>query len=114
VAMAGLVMAAAAYFVQGGHRATSHESGPTPALIADGAFARVRHPLYAGSVLFYLALVLGTLSLAALAVWIGLFVFYDIIASYEERWLIGTIGGPYEDYRRRVPKWIPRLRRAAP
>ena len=108
LAASGLVMALAVYLIQGGHRATSHEAGPTPALIDDGAFARMRHPLYAGSILFYLALVLSTLSLAALAVWIGLFVFYDVIASYEERWLVAAIGVPYEDYRRRVPKWVPR------
>lgn len=114
LAASGLVMALAVYFVQGGHRATSHGPGPAPTLIDDGAFARLRHPLYAGSILFYLALVFSTLSLAALAVWIGLFVFYNIIASYEERWLIVAIGAPYEDYRGRVPKWIPRLRGTAP
>lgn len=114
LAASGMVMAGAACLVQGAHRVISHGPRPTPELIADGAFARLRHPLYAGSILFYLALVLSTLSLAALAVWIGLAVFYDVIASYEERWLIGAIGTPYEDYRRRVPKWIPRFRKAAP
>jgi protein-S-isoprenylcysteine O-methyltransferase Ste14 len=108
----GLMMALAVYFMQAGHRAASHDARPSPGLITDGAFARVRHPLYAGSLLVYLAFVAGTLSLVSLAVWGGVFVFYDVIASYEERRLMEAFGPAYEAYRRRVPKWVPRLRPA--
>jgi methanethiol S-methyltransferase len=107
-----LLAAGAVYLVAGGHRAVSHEPGPSAGLITDGAFARVRHPLYAGSLLFYLSLVIATLSLVSLAVWGAMFAFYNIIASYEERRLVESYGGAYEAYRAKVPKWVPRLKAA--
>lgn len=107
-----LIMALAVYFVQGGHRAAAPHSRTSPDLIIGGAFGRVRHPLYAGSLMFYLSLVVATLSLASLAVWGAVFAFYDIIASYEERRLAEAFGPAYLDYRARVPKWVPRLRAA--
>jgi len=112
LAASGLVLASAVLFMRGGHRATSHNAALSPGLITDGAFARVRHPLYAGSLLFYLALVIGTLSLVSLAAWCGIFVFYDVIASFEERGLAEAFGPAYQAYRGKVPKWLPRLRAA--
>jgi protein-S-isoprenylcysteine O-methyltransferase Ste14 len=106
------VLALAVYLMEGGHRAVPHGGRTAAGLITDGAFARVRHPLYAGSLLFYLALVIMTLSLIALAVWCGVFVFYDVIASFEERRLAEAFGPGYEAYRAKVPKWVPRLRAA--
>jgi protein-S-isoprenylcysteine O-methyltransferase Ste14 len=45
----------------------------------------------------------------ALAVAIG---FHLFVILYEEPTLRGTFGADYEDYCRRVPRWIPRLRAA--
>jgi protein-S-isoprenylcysteine O-methyltransferase Ste14 len=109
----GLVMALAVYFMRGGHRAASPEARSSPGLIDDGAFARVRHPLYAGSLLFYGSLVIATCSLISLAVLAGIFLFYDIIASYEERRLVEAFGSAYEAYRARIPKWVPRPKKTA-
>jgi protein-S-isoprenylcysteine O-methyltransferase Ste14 len=108
----GLVMALAVYFMQGGHRAAGHHSRVSQGLITGGAFARVRHPLYTGSLMFYLSLVVATLSLVSLAVWGGMFAFYDVIASYEERRLAEAFGPAYQAYRAKVPKWLPRFRAA--
>jgi protein-S-isoprenylcysteine O-methyltransferase Ste14 len=38
-----------------------------------------------------------------------IFVFYNFIASYEERWLKQKFGQDYLDYTAKVPRWIPRL-----
>lgn len=108
----GLVLALAVYFMQGGHRAIPHDLRPSPGLITGGAFARVRHPLYAGSLFVYLALAIGTLSLVSLAVWCVIFIFYDVIASFEEKRLAEAYGSAYRTYQDRVPKWVPRLRPA--
>ena len=110
LAAAALVMVTAVRLIQGGHRAVPHEAGADPHLIEDGAFARVRHPLYLGSVLFFLGLALTTLSLIGLAAFLGLFLFYNVLAAYEERWLSDKYGRAYRDYMRRVPRWLPRLR----
>lgn len=106
----GLVLASALYFMQGGHRAAGHHSRASQGLITDGAFARVRHPLYAGSLMFTLSLVIATLSLVSLAIWAATFAFYDVIASYEERRLVEAFGPAYQAYRAKVPKWVPRIR----
>jgi protein-S-isoprenylcysteine O-methyltransferase Ste14 len=77
-------------------------------LLGQGIYARVRHPRY-------LAVMFGTLSMALftnyLAVWILLpvtmFGLYAI-AVLEERELVASMGGVYEEYRQRVPMFIPR------
>jgi protein-S-isoprenylcysteine O-methyltransferase Ste14 len=96
--------------IRGGHGAVPHEAANGPLLIEDGAFAHVRHPLYLGTMLTYLGVFFITLSLAAFAVLLGLFAFYNVIAAYEERWLSDKYGQAYRDYMRKVPRWLPRLR----
>jgi protein-S-isoprenylcysteine O-methyltransferase Ste14 len=112
LAAAGLVLVLAVYLVEKGHLVISDDSGGDKGFIKDGAFARLRHPLYGGSLLFYLSLFLATLSLAALAVWCLMAVFYNVIAGYEERLLLENYGDEYRDYRQKVPRWFPRIRPA--
>jgi protein-S-isoprenylcysteine O-methyltransferase Ste14 len=109
---AGAVFALAVYLIRNGHRAVPDESSDDGQLIKDGAFARLRHPLYGGSLLIYLSLFLGSLSLISLAVFGVIFLFYNVISTYEEKILAQKYGQAYGEYRRKVPKWIPRLRPA--
>jgi protein-S-isoprenylcysteine O-methyltransferase Ste14 len=110
--LAGIIFALAITLVQTGHRVISDPSFGDKGLVKVGAFARLRHPLYGGSVLFYLSLVLSTLSLAAAATWCVIAVFYDVIAGYEERLLLEKYGDEYREYQQQVPRWILRLRPA--
>jgi len=110
--VAGLVFVLAVYLVETGHRVISDESFGSHGLVKEGAFSRIRHPLYGGSLLFYLSLFLATLSLAALVVWCLLAVFYNFIAAYEERLLLNRCGDEYRRYQHSVPRWLPRLRPA--
>ncbi|MBP6875726.1 MAG: isoprenylcysteine carboxylmethyltransferase family protein [Candidatus Eisenbacteria bacterium] len=81
-----------------------------PARVIDtGAFRFTRHPLYLSGLLFYLALAAATLSLASFAVVAGIFIFYDFIASFEERVMEHKFGEAYRAYRKRTGKWGPRL-----
>jgi protein-S-isoprenylcysteine O-methyltransferase Ste14 len=82
-----------------------------PEFITSGVYAWVRHPMYLGSLLFLLAFFLTTFSLLSLLVWIGLFLFYDRMATYEERDLISIVGEQYLNYQKQVPKWLMRIRR---
>jgi protein-S-isoprenylcysteine O-methyltransferase Ste14 len=70
-------------------------------------YGRVRHPLYLGWALAFWAtptMTLGHLYLAgALTLYMGL------AALVEERDLVGLYGATYEEYRRTVPMFIPRL-----
>jgi protein-S-isoprenylcysteine O-methyltransferase Ste14 len=106
---AGLISILAIYLVRSGHRAVSHDVISSSQLLTDGAFARVRHPLYLASLLFYVFLISLTLSLISLFIFICIFIFYNYIARYEERYLEKKFGQDYLDYKKNVPKWIPRL-----
>jgi protein-S-isoprenylcysteine O-methyltransferase Ste14 len=101
-----LGLAAATLLVRSGHRVIAH-GRPAAEVVTSGAFRYVRHPLYLGSLLFYLGLALSTASLAALALAVGIFVFYDHITSYEETWLEARHGEAYRSYRARTGKWWP-------
>ncbi|MBN2207168.1 MAG: isoprenylcysteine carboxylmethyltransferase family protein [Candidatus Aminicenantes bacterium] len=113
IAAAALFLALAAYFSLKGHAVFEVDPERSDRPVQEGVFARVRHPIYLGILLFYFSLVLSTLSLLALAVLAGIVLFFNAIASYEEARLVEIFGDAYRDYRRRVPKWIPRLRPAA-
>jgi protein-S-isoprenylcysteine O-methyltransferase Ste14 len=81
-------------------------------VLDSGAFAIVRHPIYAGLLLavYATAAAKGTIwgLLGAVLITTGLVV----KARREERWLIAELGEPYSAYRRRVPMLLPlRLRR---
>jgi protein-S-isoprenylcysteine O-methyltransferase Ste14 len=103
----GLALIAAIYLVKSGHVVTSHGERPA-GLVQTGAFRYVRHPMYLASILFYLGLAVSTLSLLALVLFVGIFVFHDYIASYEEKLLEARLGDEYREYKRKTGKWVPR------
>ena len=82
------------------------------ALITTGLYARVRHPIYALSIL----LMLGTLAAApsaALAVVAALHIaLLQIEARREEAHLRRVHGAEYDDYRRKTGRFIPRCGKA--
>jgi protein-S-isoprenylcysteine O-methyltransferase Ste14 len=74
-------------------------------------YRRVRHPLYIGWTLAFWAAPTMTAGHALFAsVMTG---YMALAALVEERDLIAHFGRQYEDYRRRVPMFIPRFRAAA-
>lgn len=77
-------------------------------LISDGPFAYVRNPLYVANFLITLGFTIfgGRLWLTALTVFLFA-VQYFFIVAYEENLLVAKFGEEYEDYRMRVPRWIP-------
>jgi protein-S-isoprenylcysteine O-methyltransferase Ste14 len=104
--LAAISIAAGIYLAQGAHNVVFDKSSD-PRLIDWGVFSIVRHPMYLGILLVLLGLFLWSLSLLSLCVWIGFFFFYDRMASFEEEDLLRIFGEDYEEYRRRVGKWIP-------
>lgn len=90
--------------------------GGTPApihaprrLVVSGLYRRVRNPMYLG---FFLALAgeallsgLWTILMWGAALGLGLHLF---VVLREEPRLRALFGAEYEDYLRRVPRWIPR------
>jgi len=79
-----------------------------PPLSAGGVLARIRHPWYAGALLLFLFCRPFT---DVNTVWRGVFFAYTLIGTeLEERKLLRQFGQDYADYRRRVPRFFPRLR----
>lgn len=95
-----------------------HEGRGTPApieppkeLVATGFYRYVRNPMYVG----VLAIIIGHF------LWFGYWylliyasivfaAFHIFVTYYEEPKLRRTFGAAYEDYLRKVPRWIPKLR----
>ena len=81
-------------------------------LIVSGPFAHLRNPLYLGNILMYTGL--GIMSFA-LFPWLQIagFIFfslqYHMIVQEEEKYLEQTFGKEYEEYKKNVPRFIPRF-----
>lgn len=112
LALAGVLFLGSLALAHKGHLVVSDEVRREGRLVREGPFARVRHPLYLAAVLFYVSLVVATLSLASAALLGAILAFYDVIATYEEGFLVRKHGDAYRAYQRKVPKWVPRLRAA--
>jgi len=72
-----------------------------------GVYGRVRHPMYLGTLLFYLGLAVATFSLTAIVVWFVAIACYNSLANYEETLLEERFGAAYREYKKSVRKWIP-------
>jgi protein-S-isoprenylcysteine O-methyltransferase Ste14 len=98
-----------ARFVREG-RGTPAPIAPTERLVTGGVFRHVRNPGYL-SVLAMLAgqgLFFGSVRILLYAVLVGVG-FHLFVVFYEEPTLRARFGAEYEDYCRRVPRWIPQL-----
>lgn len=93
-----------------GHGTPAPIAPPTE-LVATGFYRYVRNPMYVG----VLAIIIGhflwfgywNLLIYAILVFIG---FNTFVAYYEEPTLKRKFGASYEDYLKKVPRWIPRFR----
>jgi len=74
-------------------------------LVDYGVYGFSRHPMYLGIMTVFLWLVVSTASAVALVVLLGVFLFYNYLASYEERKLIEFFGDRYVAYMARVRRW---------
>ena len=103
-----VALATSFYLVKSGHIAVGPDDG-SAGVMYQGAFRYVRHPLYLGSLLFYLGLAVSSASLISLVIFLAAFVFYDYIAGYEEYFMEEKFGGIYRDYKENTGKWVPKL-----
>jgi protein-S-isoprenylcysteine O-methyltransferase Ste14 len=103
-----LALITGVYLFMSGHVVVRHEERPATVL-STGAFRYVRHPLYLGAILFYLGLTVSTASVFSLALLVIIFLFYNYIASYEERLMEIKFGEDYVSYKKRTGRWVPRI-----
>jgi protein-S-isoprenylcysteine O-methyltransferase Ste14 len=108
VAAVVLVHAFARFVVEG--LGTPAPLAPTEHLVVGGLYRYVRNVMYIAvtSAIVGQALLLGSRDLLVYAalVWAGMAAFVKL---YEEPTLADRYGAQYEEYRRAVPAWWPRL-----
>jgi protein-S-isoprenylcysteine O-methyltransferase Ste14 len=94
-------------------RGTPAPIDPPKVLVAEGLYRFVRNPMYLGALLILLGHVLWFQSLRLLMCVAAITAaFHLFVVFYEEPFLRRNFGSSYEDYCKRVPRWIPRVRRA--
>ena len=102
----GLILVTAVYLIRSGHTVVSHKQRPS-GVVSTGAFQYVRHPLYLGSIMLYLGLAVSTVSLFSLGLVMVIIIFYNHIASYEEKLLEDRFHDEYRNYKKKTGKWVP-------
>jgi protein-S-isoprenylcysteine O-methyltransferase Ste14 len=82
-------------------------------LAATGAYARIRHPQYAGFVLIMTGFLVQWPTLVTLAMYPILVFMYARLARREEADMLAQFGDEYRAYVKQVPAFIPRLGQSA-
>lgn len=101
----------AGYFAQRAHKKVFQEERKELMVIKTDVFAIIRHPMYLGSILTYLSFVVLSLSVIAMVIFFIIVMFYYYLCRYEEQLLIEKLGDEYENYMKKVPMLIPRVRK---
>lgn len=109
----GFTLIIAISLFKSGHVVVDHGRRPEGVMVT-GAFRHVRHPLYLASILTYLGLTVSTMSIFSFVLLVGIFMFHNYIASYEERLLEMKFGEEYGTYKKKTGKWVPRIGREHP
>jgi protein-S-isoprenylcysteine O-methyltransferase Ste14 len=84
---------------------------PPKELVAVGPYRYVRNPMYVAGLIALLGWILWSPSLPLI---LAPFLFFTaahlFVTGYEEPTLKKKFGAAYEEYLRRVPRWIPKLK----
>lgn len=100
-----LILSARIHFMRTGQSPTPWK--PTPELIFGGPFRFTRNPMYVGAMFVTAGLgVALDAAVASLAAPLALLVVHFIAVLPEERYLREKFGAPYEDYLRRVRRYL--------
>jgi len=95
-------------FIRSSHNILFRQPENKDDLITNGILGHLRHPMYFGVILIYLACIFLSISLISIALWIIIIIIYDRLATFEEKQLEELFGQKYLDYKDKVSKWIPR------
>ena len=93
-------------------RGTPAPMDPPKELVAVGLYRFVRNPMYVAGVLALIGWALWSPSLPLiLAPFLFFAATHTFVTLYEEPTLRVKFGAAYEEYLRRVPRWIPQIRK---
>jgi len=80
-------------------------------LVTTGLYRYIRHPQYVGFLLITLGMNVWFLTIITLALWPVLVIVYYKLAKKEEKEAEKEFGEEFLEYKRRVPGWIPCIRK---
>jgi protein-S-isoprenylcysteine O-methyltransferase Ste14 len=100
------------YRLVGSYRWRHGGGGPGPEvppqrIVANGLYRTTRNPMYLGHLIFLAGLALTLRSWLALAILIASAAWFHRRVLADEAQLRKLFGAPYQDYCRRVKRWIP-------
>jgi len=96
-----------AYIVRGGKEGKPYAEG----LVTEGIFNHCRNPLYVGNILMLFGVGILANSLVYVIFIIPVFLFvYQAIVLAEENFLRGKFGPGYDEYCKKVNRWIPNVK----
>lgn len=96
-----------AYIVRGGKEGKPYAEG----LVTEGIFRHCRNPLYVGNIMMLLGVGILANSLVYVVIVIPIFLFiYQAIVLAEENFLRGEYGSSFDEYCKKVNRWIPRFK----
>ena len=75
-------------------------------LVMDGPYAYSRNPQYVGFILFVVGMTLHWPTLITIPMGVILCFAYYVLAKREEKTLVDTLGDSYNEYARRVPRFV--------
>jgi protein-S-isoprenylcysteine O-methyltransferase Ste14 len=109
VAGCALLAACIFEFARSG-RGTLSPADPPKHLVVRGLYRYVRNPMYLSVTMILLGELAWTPSAGLAVYWAVWFLAVNLfVIGYEEPTLRGLFGAEYDDYTRRVGRWIPRL-----
>jgi protein-S-isoprenylcysteine O-methyltransferase Ste14 len=83
-----------------------------PEVVVAGPYAYLRNPLYLGNIVLYCGIGVMANALSPWLVLVALAYFalqYALIVSLEEEFLEKEFGSAYQDFKKAVPKFVPRF-----
>jgi len=87
-------------------------SPKTKNLVVSGPYKNTRNPMLFGAFLIYLAFALFINSITSVVIVCAIFVFMlTVVVKMEEKRLLKDFGNQYEEYRKKVSKFIPWFQR---
>ncbi len=91
-------------------RGTPAPIAPPKELVSVGLYRYIRNPMYVAGIIALFGWILWSPSLPLiLAPFLFFIAAHLFVTGYEEPTLKKKFGAVYEEYRRRVPRWIPRF-----
>ena len=105
----GIFLVIALLFMKlSGNAVFPHDQEEKP-LAKTGIFAHVRNPMYLGIPLIFIAFIFLTLSLISIIPIVITMFLFNYMVKFEEKDLEKIFGQEYLEYKKKVPRWLPRL-----